>query len=70
MSQYVVSILTLLLLTTLASGQATQHIKVKVIDGSGTPLPNADAVAVLKSGAYQDAKFDKESISASQRNGL
>jgi hypothetical protein len=58
MNQYVVSILTVLLLTPLVSGQATQHIKVKVIDGSGTPLPNADVVAILKSGAYQDTKFE------------
>ncbi len=58
MNQYVLYILTIVSWATLAAGQTTQHIRVKIIDGSGAPLPNAEVVAILKSGAYQDVKFD------------
>jgi hypothetical protein len=58
MNQYVFSVLTIVSLTTLASGQTAQDIRVKIIDDLGAPLPNADVVVVLKSGAYQEAKFD------------
>jgi hypothetical protein len=58
MNQYVLFILTIVSSTTLATGQTTEHISVKILEGSGAPLPNADVVAILKSGAYKNAKFD------------
>ena len=58
MNRFVLFIFTIVSLTTLAIGQTTQHIRVKILDRLGAPLPNAEVVAILKSGAYQDAKFD------------
>jgi hypothetical protein len=70
MNQYVLFILTIVSSTTLATGQTTEHISVKILEGSGAPLPNADVVAILKSGPIKMPNSTMESISASRRSGV
>ena len=41
--------------------QGAQKIQVKLVDDKGVPVLNAQVSAILKSGAYQDALWDKVS---------
>jgi hypothetical protein len=50
--------LSILALFSLTAVALSENIVVRVTDASGNPVQNADVVAILKSSAYQDAKFD------------
>jgi len=44
-----------------SGAQSAQKIQVKLVDDKGVPVQNAQVSAILKSGAYQDALWDKVS---------
>ena len=44
-----------------SGAQSAQKIQVKLVDDKGVPVQNAQVAAILKSGAYQDALWDKVS---------
>lgn len=50
--------LALILSLTISAAAVAENIVIKVTDDKGLPVQNADVVAILKSGAYQDAKVD------------
>jgi hypothetical protein len=52
------TILSLLALVSFTAATLAENIAVKVVDAGGLPVQKADVVAILKSGAYQDAKLD------------
>jgi hypothetical protein len=52
------SIVLFVVATAICSTGVADHIAVKITDKNGKQVANADVVAVLKSGAYQDAKLD------------
>lgn len=52
-------LLSLLALISFSAAAVADTIAVKVVDAQGLPVQKADVVAILKSGAYQDAKLDK-----------
>lgn len=58
MSKYISFILTLFALAANAHAQTIQHIVVKLVDATGTPITTGQVAAILKSGAYQEAKLD------------
>ena len=58
MKKSIIFLFTFLTFATVGSAQIVQHIVVKLLDGAGNPIPTGQVAAILKSGAYQDAKFD------------